>query len=394
MTRAPDLLTPTAADLLMPTYKPRPVTFVSGHGATLVAENGDRYLDMVAGIAVASVGHAHPEVAAAIAAQAATLVHASNLYGTEPQIELAARLADLTGGKLSFFANSGAEAIECALKLARKWARLHHSEPRTRIVAADGSFHGRTFGALSATGQPSKQAAFQPVVPDFVHVAYGDIDAMRRALSDPVAAVLLEPIQGEGGVVVPPDGYLAAVRALCDEVGALLILDEIQTGLGRTGYWLAAEHDGVDADVVCLAKALGGGLPIGACLARPSVARAFEPGDHASTFGGGPVQSAAALATLDVIANEHLLARSTEAGARLGAGLEGLGRGTVRGRGLMIGYDLGAPVAGAAVAPAFERKLLVNEVSASVVRLTPPLVISDAEVDHAIDVMEEALDAL
>lgn len=394
MTTTTDLLMTTTADLLMPTYKPRPVTFVSGHGATLVAANGDRYLDMVAGIAVASVGHAHPAVAAAIAAQAATLVHASNLYGTEPQTELAARLAGLTGGKLSFFANSGAEAIECALKLARKWARLHHSEPRTRIVTADGSFHGRTFGALSATGQPSKQAAFQPVVPDFVHVAYGDIDAMRRALSDPVAAVLLEPIQGEGGVIVPPDGYLAAVRALCDEVGALLVLDEIQTGLGRTGYWLAAEHDGVEADVVCLAKALGGGLPIGACLARPSVARAFEPGDHASTFGGGPVQCAAALATLDVIENENLLARSSEGGARLAAGLERLGRGTVRGRGLMIGYDLGAPVAGAVVEAALEHKLLVNEVSASVVRFTPPLVISDAEIDHAIAVMEEVLDAL
>lgn len=388
------MTTTALTDLLMPTYKPRPVTFVSGHGATLVAENGDRYLDMVAGIAVASIGHAHPAVAAAIATQAATLVHASNLYGTEPQAELATRLAGLTGGKLSFFANSGAEAIECALKLARKWARLHHPEPRTRIVAANGSFHGRTFGALSATGQPSKQAAFQPVVPDFVHVAYGDIDAMRRALADPVAAVLLEPIQGEGGVVVPPDGYLAAVRDLCDEAGALLILDEVQTGLGRTGYWLAAEHDGVEADVVCLAKALGGGLPIGACLARPSVARAFEPGDHASTFGGGPVQCAAALATLEVIEKENLLARSIEGGARLASGLERLGRSTVRGRGLMIGYDLGAPVAGAVVAAAFERKLLVNEVSASVVRFTPPLVITDDEIDHAVTVMKEVLDAI
>jgi acetylornithine aminotransferase len=381
-------------DLLMPTYKARPVAFVSGHGSTLVSTDGDSYLDMVAGIAVCSVGHAHPAVAAAIAAQAATLVHTSNLYGTEPQAVLAERLAAITGGKLSFFANSGAEAIECALKLARKWARLHNGDSRTRIVAADGGFHGRTFGALSATGQPGKQAAFQPIVPGFTHVPYGDIEALRGALSDDVAAVLLEPIQGEAGVIVPPDGYLATVRALCDEAGALLILDEVQTGLGRTGYWLAAEHDGVDADIVCLAKALGGGLPIGACLARPSVARAFEPGDHASTFGGGPVPCAAALATLDVIEHDGLLARSVEGGARLSAGLDGLGRGAVRGRGLMVGLDLGAPIAGAAVAAAFERKVLVNEVAPSVVRFTPPLVVTDDEIDHAIAVMGEVLDAI
>lgn len=382
-----------ASDLLMPTYKPRPVTFVSGTGSTLVADDGARYLDMVAGIAVASVGHAHPAVTAAIGAQAETLMHTSNLYGSSPQKTLAARLADIAGGKLSFFANSGAEAIECALKLARKWAVVHYAKPRTRIVATDGGFHGRTFGALSATGQPGKQAAFQPIVPDFVHVAYGDIDALSEVLSDEVAAVLLEPIQGEAGVIVPPDGYLAAARALCDEAGALLILDEVQTGLGRTGYWLAAEHEGVDADIVCLAKALGGGLPIGACLARPDVARAFEPGDHASTFGGGPVQCAAALATLDVIENEGLLQRSIVGGVRLAAGLQALGRGTVRGRGLMIALDLGDPVAGAVVAGALEKRVLVNEVSQSAVRFTPPLVITDDEIDHAINVMAEVLDA-
>lgn len=382
------------SDLLMPTYKPRPITFVSGSGSTLVAENGDRYLDLVAGIAAASVGHAHPAVAAAVSAQVEKLVHTSNLYGTTPQRILAARLADISGGKLSFFANSGAETIECALKLARKWARLHYDRPRTRIIATDGGFHGRTFGALSATGQPGKQAPFQPIVPDFVHVAYGDIDALSEALSDEVAAVLLEPIQGEAGVIVPPDGYLAAARALCDEAGALLIFDEVQTGLGRTGYWLAAEHEGVDADIVCLAKALGGGLPIGACLARPNIADAFEPGDHASTFGGGPVQCAAAVATLDVIEREGLLQRSAVGGARLVAGLRGLGHGTVRGRGLMIALDLGAPMAGAVVAAALEKRVLVNEVSSSAVRFTPPLVITDDEIDHGVDVMAEVLDAI
>lgn len=377
-------------DLLMPTYKPRPVTFVSGHGSTLVAQNGDSYLDMVAGIAVASVGHAHPRVAGAIAAQAQQLVHTSNLYGTEPQLALAERLATLSGGMLSFFASSGAETIECALKLARKWA----GAGRSTIVAAEGGFHGRTFGALSATGQPGKQAPFQPIVPGFVHVPYGDIDALAAVLDDGVAAVVLEPIQGEAGVIVPPAGYLAAVRRLCDEAGALLILDEVQTGLGRTGYWLAAEHDGVEADVVCLAKALGGGLPIGACLARREIATAFEPGDHASTFGGGPVQCAAALATLEVIEDEGLLGRSEVGGRRLAAGLSALGVGEVRGRGLMVALDLGEPVAGKVVAAAFDRRVLVNDVTPTSVRFVPPLVITDDEIDHAVAVIGEAIDAI
>lgn len=375
------------ADLMMPTYKPRPVSFVSGHGCTLIDEAGSEYLDLVAGIAVASVGHAHPKVAAAIAAQAHTLIHTSNLYGTAPQVELAERLGSLSGGKLSFFCNSGAESIECALKLARKF----HGGDRTGFVATHGGFHGRTFGALSATGQPAKQAPFQPIVPGFTHVGYGDIEALEAAVDETVAAVILEPIQGEGGVVVPPDGYLTAARDLCTRVGALLILDEVQTGLGRTGYWFAAEHESVDADIVCLAKALGGGLPIAACLARPEVAEAFEPGDHATTFGGGPVQCRAALATLDVIDEEGLLARSTHAGAMFAEGLTGLGHGTVRGRGLLLALDLGEPVAGAVTGAALERKVLVNEVSSSAIRITPPLVISDAEVAHAIDVLSEVL---
>lgn len=377
-------------DLMMTTYKPRPVHFVSGRGATLTDDSGNAYVDLVAGIAVASVGHSHPRVAAAIADQAQRLIHTSNLYGTTPQLELAQRLAGICGGKLSFFANSGAEAIECALKLARKF----HGGDKSGFVAAHGGFHGRTFGALSATGQPAKQAPFQPIVPGFTHIEFGDVHALEGAVDPTVAAVILEPIQGEGGVVVPPDGYLRAARRICDEAGALLILDEVQTGLGRTGAWLAAEHEGVEADIVCLAKALGGGLPIGACLATPEVAAAFEPGDHATTFGGGPVQCAAALATLDVIEDEGLLQRACDGGARIRDGLEAIGSGTVRGKGMLLAFDLGTPKAGALVAAALERGVLVNEVTPSAIRITPPLVITDDEIDRAVAALGEALDAI
>jgi predicted acetylornithine/succinylornithine family transaminase len=378
------------SDLMMPTYKERPVHFVSGSGSTLFDDEPKPYLDLVAGIAVASVGHSHPKVVAAIAQQAGELIHTSNLYGTGPQIALAERLAEITDGMLSFFANSGAETIECALKLARKF----HGGERTTIVATDGGFHGRTFGALSATGQPAKQAPFQPIVPGFTHVAYGDIDAMAAVVDTDVAAVLLEPIQGEGGVIVPPDGYLAAVRKMCDDAGVLLILDEVQTGLGRTGYWLAAEHDGVQGDIVCLAKALGGGLPIGACLARPEVANAFVPGDHATTFGGGPVQCAAALATLDVIEEEKLVERARVIGQRLSDGINSLGKGTARGRGAMQAFDLGTPDAAAFAAAALDKGVLVNALTDSAVRLTPPLVITNEEIDRALAVFKEVLDAI
>ena len=375
-------------DLMMPTYRPRPVAFVRGEGCVLFDAEGTEYLDLVAGIAVVGVGHSHPAVVAAVSSQAAELVHVSNLYGTGPQVELASRLASLTGGKLSFFANSGAEAVECALKLARKF----HGGTRHRIIAAEGGFHGRTFGALSATGQPAKQEPFQPIVPGFTHVAFGDLHALDGVLDETVAAVILEPIQGEGGVVVPPAGYLQQVRARCDAVGALLILDEVQTGLGRTGAWFAGDHEGVDADIVCLAKALGGGLPIGACLASPAIANSFAPGDHATTFGGGPVQCAAALAVLDVIEDEGLVARAAVAGERLHEGLEKLGE--VRGKGLLLALDVHQPVADKIVELALERNVLVNQVSPTAIRLTPPLVISDDEIDHALAVLQEVCDAL
>jgi acetylornithine/N-succinyldiaminopimelate aminotransferase len=380
-------VTTSAPDMMMSTYKRWPVEFVSGRGAVLVDDAGREYIDCVAGIAVASVGHAHPRVASAIAAQARTLIHVSNLYVTEPQNRLAQRLADLTGGMRSFFTNSGAEAIECAIKLARRWAG-RRGAGRRKLVAAAGGFHGRTLGALTATGQPGKQKPFEPLLPGFIHVDYDDVAARGAAVDDSVAAVILEPIQGEAGVVVPSEGYLLAARELCDERGALFVLDEVQTGLGRTGDWFASQFEGVEPDVMCLAKSLAGGLPMGACLARPDVADAFEPGDHATTFGGGPVQAAAALAVLDVIEEEGLVERARGAGRRLGAGLrEVFANREVRGRGLMIAVDLGGDVAREVAERALLRGLLVNDATPSVLRLTPPLVISNAQIDEAVGLL-------
>jgi acetylornithine/N-succinyldiaminopimelate aminotransferase len=378
----------SAPDMTMATYKRWPVEFVSGRGAVLVDDSGRQYIDCVAGIAVASVGHAHPRVASAIAAQASRLIHVSNLYRTQPQNRLAQRLGELTGGMRSFFTNSGAESIECAIKLARRWAGRNGGLDRHRVVAAVGGFHGRTLGALTATGQPSKQAPFAPLVPGFDHVPYDDVAALRTAVDDSVAAVILEPIQGEAGVVVPSEGYLLAARELCDERGALLVLDEVQTGLGRTGDWFAFQFEGVEPHVMCLAKSLAGGLPMGVCLARPEVAGAFEPGDHATTFGGGPVQAAAALTVLEVIETEGLVERARVAGRRLRAGLRRVfDNHEVRGRGLMIAVDLGREVAHEVVDRALQRGLLVNDVNPSVLRLTPPLVISDAQIDEAIGIL-------
>ena len=373
----------------MDTYKRWPVEFVSGHGAVLCDADGNEYLDLVGGIAVCSVGHAHPAVWAAIADQAGRLIHVSNLYETRPQQELAAKLAELTGGMRSFFCNSGAEAIEAALKLARKWA----GPARTGVVAATGGFHGRTFGALSATGQEAKAAPFAPLVPGFTHVPYGDASALEAAVSGDTAAVLLEPIQGEAGVVVPDDGYLRAARGLCDRAGALLILDEVQTGMGRTGAWFAYQRHGVSPDVLCLAKGLGGGLPIGACLARPEVAAAFVPGDHGSTFGGGPVQCAAALAVIDIIEREHLLERAKHIEQALGGGLALIfSDERVRGAGALLGVQLPGPLARSIAEGCFARKVLVNDPVPDVLRLAPPLVLTDDEIASALSTIQEVWD--
>ncbi|MGH9150921.1 MAG: aminotransferase class III-fold pyridoxal phosphate-dependent enzyme, partial [Acidimicrobiales bacterium] len=275
------------ASPLMPTYPPPAVTFVRGEGAVLWDDRGRRYLDFLAGLGVTSLGHAHPAVAEAVAAQARTLVHVSNLFGTTVGPEVAATLDRLVGGPAGrvFFANSGAEANECALKLARRWA----GRGRHVVVSAYGSFHGRTLATLHATGQPDKHEAFQPLPEGFRHVAWSDLAALEAALAPDVAAVLLECVQGEGGVQVPDDAYLPGVRRLCDERGVILMVDEVQTGLGRTGRWFAFQHAGIHPDVVTVAKALGNGVPIGACWARAEVAGAFRPGDHATTFGGQPL---------------------------------------------------------------------------------------------------------
>ena len=373
---------------IMNTYIRRPIEFVSGHGSSLRDSDGNEYLDMVAGIAVMSVGHSHPKVVEAIRDQAARLVHVSNLFETLPQKQLAARLAELTSGHLSFFCNSGAEAIEAALKLARR----HGGPERKRIIAADGGFHGRTFGALAATGQPKKREPFEPLPPGFTHVPFDDVDALEAALDTDVAAVLLEPIQGEAGVIVPDDGYLGAVRKACDEAGALLILDEIQTGLGRTGRWFACDHYGVVGDVICLAKALAGGLPMGACLARPDVAASFRSGDHASTFGGGPVQSAAALKVLDVIESEDLVEKASVNGDRLFEGLSAIfdGAAQIRGKGLLIGIAFENDIARRLADISLEKGLLINDATPDVVRLCPPLVITKEEIDRALAILAAA----
>jgi predicted acetylornithine/succinylornithine family transaminase len=370
------------------TYKRWPVEFVQGEGSRLRAADGREYVDLVAGIAVMNVGHSHPRVIEAMSAQARQLVHVSNLYETAPQQRLAERLGELSSGMRSFFCNSGAESIECAIKLARKWG-----DGRSRIVAADGSFHGRTFGALAATGQPAKRAAFEPNLPGIDHVAYGDADALADAIGDDVCAVLLEPIQGEAGVVIPPDGYLTAARRICDDADILLILDEVQTGLGRTGRWFAHLYEDVTPDIMCLAKALAGGLPMGACMATPRVADAFQPGDHATTFGGGPVVCAAALATLQVLGDEGLVDRSARLGERVLERLSGaVGDAiAIRGRGLLVGIEVGAGKARSVAEAAFDRGVLVNDATPDVVRICPPLNIGEEELDGALDVVGEAI---
>ncbi|MPZ69285.1 MAG: acetylornithine transaminase [Actinobacteria bacterium] len=384
-------MTAVLDDVTMPTYRRWPVEFLSGEGAWLRDTSGDRYLDLMAGIAVASVGHCHPKVTAAISSQAASLVHVSNLFLTRPQAELAGGLADMTGGMKAFFGNSGAEAVECAIKLARRWGGS-----RRTIVAAEKGFHGRTLGALAATGQLDKQEPFEPLPLGFEHVPYDDIPALEAALDDEVCAVILEVIQGEAGVLVPQSGYLTEVRRLCIEAGVLLILDEIQTGLGRTGRLFAYEHEGVAPDILCLGKALAGGLPMGACLARPEIADAFQLGDHGSTFGGGPVPSSAAIAVLEVIDEEGLCERAKVAGERLMKGLEAIAPhgSVVRGMGAMIGLELPDGGARSVVEACLERKVLVNDIGDKVVRFVPPLVISDDEIDHGLGKLEEVFDAI
>lgn len=381
----------TGACPLMPTYGPPPVMFVRGEGCWLWDRKDTRYLDFLSGIAVVSLGHAHPRVAEAVAEQARTLCHVSNLYATDPQMHVARTVDRLVGGPPGqvFFANSGAESNECAIKLARKWA----GHGRYTVISAGRSFHGRTLATLHATGQAEKHEAFQPLPEGFRHVPWDDIAELEKAVDDTAAAVLLEPIQGEGGINVPSDGYLQAVRELCDERGLLLVLDEVQTGLARTGRWFAHHHDGVEPDVVTMAKALGNGMPIGACWARADVAAAFKPGDHATTFGGQPLAASAAKATLEVMQELDLPARAAAAGETMRAAVEALdGVASVRGRGLLLGVELaGERPAAEVAADGMAAGLVLGIAGTTSLRIAPPLIISDDEIAHGVAVLERVL---
>ena len=372
---------------LMSTYPEPPVTFVRGEGSRLWDETGKQYLDFLSGLAVTSLGHSHPAVADALDRQARTLLHVSNLFATTPGPEVAATLDRLVGGGGKvFFCNSGAEANEAAIKLARKWG----GRGRHVVVSAYGSFHGRTLATLHATGQPQKHETFQPLPEGFRHVAWDDVDDLERALDPTVAAVLLEPVQGEGGVNPAPAQYLQQVRRLCDERGILLMLDEVQTGLGRTGRWFGFEHAGITPDVVTMAKALGNGVPIGACWARADVADAFEPGDHATTYGGQPLATAAARAVLEIMEAEDVPARAQAAGARLTRALEALPQvKEVRGLGLLLAAEV--EDARTAATEALHRGLVVNAVSPTALRFAPPLLVSDDEIDEAVATIAEVL---
>jgi len=392
---------PAIAPPLMPTYGAPPLTLVRGEGTRVWDDQGTEYLDFLTGLAVCSLGHSHPAVAQAVATQARTLLHVSNLFGNDVGPEVATTLDRLLGtpawadgwagdgprGRV-FFANSGAEANECALKLARRFG----GRGRHVVVSALGSFHGRTLATLHATGQPAKHEPFQPLPPGFRHVAWEDIDALEAALDPTVAAVLLEPLQGEGGVNPASAAYLRAVRELCDVTGTLLMIDEVQTGLGRTGRWFGHHHFGVVPDVVTMAKALGNGVPIGACWARAEVAETFEPGDHGSTFGGQPFAAAAARATLAELEAIDAPGRAAALGARLASGLaEVPGVASVRGLGLLLAAELDGLDSKAVAAAALRRGLIVNAVTPTALRFAPPLTVSEDDVDQALDVVAAAV---
>jgi predicted acetylornithine/succinylornithine family transaminase len=386
---------------VMDTYRRLPLVLVKGEGSWVWDAEGRRYLDFVSGLAVTATGHANPAITEAVCAQVRVLAHVSNFYYSAPQAELAERLASLSGLSRAFFCNSGAEANEAAFKLARRWAWQKAGgaaatgvSPQV-VVTAERSFHGRTFGALTLTGQTKYQEGFAPLVPGVAYAPLNDVEALDRALTPEVCALLLEPVQGEGGVYPCTTEYLQAARRLCDERGILLMLDEVQTGLGRTGRAFAFQHYGIVPDILTLAKALGGGLPLGAVLAKEEVAAALVPGTHASTFGGNPVCCAAGLAVLDLLEREDLAGRAERLGRRLVHGLLQLGLknpkvGEVRGLGLMVGVDLGEEAAEVAAA-CRERGLLVNAVGQHTLRFLPPLTVSEEELAEALATLEAVL---
>jgi acetylornithine aminotransferase len=378
--------------VMMNNYGTPPVALASGDGAVVTDVDGKTYVDLLGGIAVNILGHRHPAIIEAVTQQMSTLGHTSNLYATEPGIELAEELVALLGADTQtrvFFCNSGTEANEVAFKMSRLTGR-------TKLVAAQEAFHGRTMGSLALTGQPAKQAPFEPLPGDVTHVPYGDADALAAAVEDDTAAVFLEPIMGESGVVVPPEGYLVAARDITARHGALLILDEVQTGMGRTGAFFAHQHDGITPDVVTLAKGLGGGLPIGACLAVGPAAELLTPGLHGTTFGGNPVCTAAALAVLRVLAADDLVRRAEVLGKSVRHGIESLGHPLVdhvRGRGLLLGVVLTDPHGKEAEAAARDAGFLVNAAAPDVIRLAPPLIITEAQLDAFVGALPGILDA-
>ena len=395
-----ELLAKRWAGVMMDNYGTPPLALASGQGVRVTDVEGASYLDFVAGIAVSALGHAHPAIVAAVGNQVAAIAHTSNLLIHEPGVRLAERLQALSGDPSArvFFANDGTEANECAVKLSRLYGRsMDPSGGRLRLVAARNSFHGRTMGALAVTGNPSKREPFEPLPGPVTFVDYGDVEALRSAVDAEVAAVFLEPTQGEAGVVPPPPGYLAAARRICDEAGALLVVDEVQSGIGRTGQWFASIAAGVRPDIMTLAKGLAGGLPMGACIGFGKAAGLFTPGAHGSTFGGNPVCCAAALAVLDTIESEGVLQHVRECGAVLEAGLRALDSplvAQVRGSGLWYGVVLTSECAAAVEQAARERGLLVNPVRPNVLRLAPPLIVTESEIEEALRALRGALEAV
>ena len=377
-------------DVMMANYGTPSRTFVSGKGCVLKDDQGKSYLDFLAGIATNVLGHGHPAVVKAVTKQVSTLGHVSNFFSHPQGILLASRLQKMTGDVNArvFFCNSGAEANEAALKISRRTGK-------SRIVAAQGAFHGRTMGALSLTGQPSKREPFLPLLKGITHVPYGDLSAMSRAVSKKTAMIIVEPIMGEAGVITPEDGYLAGLREICDRVGALLVFDCVQTGIGRTGQWFGFEHEGVKPDVITLAKGIGGGLPLGATIAYGKAAHLLQPGDHGTTFGGNPIACAAANAVLDVIEGKKLMPAAKMFEKKIKKSLSGSpGVSVVRGRGLLLGIELTKPIAKKIASSMLDAGVVVNAANDQTIRIAPPLIVTASQIDKFIltfkKVMKEA----
>ena len=380
---------------VMNTYARKRVCFAKGSGCRLWDENGKEYLDFLAGIAVCGLGHCHPDVTRALSAQAETLVHVSNLFYTRPASDLAQKLCENSFADKVFFSNSGAEANEAAIKLARRYFQKKGETGRTRIITMKQSFHGRTMATLSATGQEKIKQGFEPVLPGFVHVPFNDMDALEKEMGDDVCAVMLEPVQGEGGVIPAAPGYLEAVRKLCDEKGALLIFDEVQTGMGRCGRLFAHQAYNVTPDIMTLAKSLGNGLPIGAMLASNRAAEGFDKGSHASTFGGTPLVAAAALAVLDIVADESFLAGVRKTGGYLKEKLYALQKQSnavkeIRGLGLLVGMEIEAD-ADDIVEKCLKKGFIINAIQGKIIRFAPPLIVTEEEIDQLADVLSDLL---